>query len=81
MPENNNGTTQAASFDGIIRQWPDEQPLSVSIVPKEKKEFILYMSCELYKAQHITDPKKQANSSIDSAKCLYNALRSKGYLD
>lgn len=69
----------AGSFDGIIKGWP-EQALTISNVPKEKKEFILYMSCELFKAQHITDPKKQALNSINYAKSLYDALVSKGYL-
>ena len=70
----------ASSFDGIIKGWP-EQALTVSNVPKERKEFILYMACELFKAQHITDPKKQANNAINYAKSLYDALSSKGYFE
>lgn len=74
------GSTAVSSFDGKITAWPSTQALTISNVPKERKEFILYMSCELFKAQHITDPKKQANNSINFAKSLYDALAAKGYL-
>lgn len=77
--DSSSSSAGAASFDGIIKGWP-EQALTISNVPKEKKEFILYMACELFKAQHITDPKKQALNSINYAKSLYDALVSKGYL-
>ena len=71
----------ASSFDGIIKGWPEKQAATISTVPKERKEFILYMACELFKAQHITDPKKQANNAINYAKSLYDALSSKGYFE
>lgn len=82
MPDSTqDGSQMAASFDGIIKAWPDEQPLSFTNIPKDKNEFILYMACELFKVQNITDPKKQATNSVNYAKCLYDTLKSKGYFD
>lgn len=80
MDENNQQTT-VASFDGFLRGWKSEQSLPILNVPKEKNEFILYMACELFKNQNISNPKKQADNSINYAKCMYDALRRKGYLD
>ena len=82
MADNNNseGGGGGSSFDGIIKAWPEESTLSITNVPKEKKDFVLMMACEMYKNQHIEEPRKQANLAIEYAVDLYNALKSKGYL-
>ena len=76
----NGGGGGGSSFDGIIKGWPEESTLSISNVPKEKKDFVLMMACEMFKNQHIEHPRKQADLAIEYAIDLYNALKSKGYL-
>lgn len=80
MAESSGGAA-AASFDGIIQQWPKEQALIVSIIPTNKKEFLRYMTCELFKNQNITEPRKQANNALEYAKSLYSVLSSNGLMD
>ena len=67
----------APAFDGKIVEWP-EQAIKTLFVPKEKNDFLIYMSCELFKAQHITDPKSQARKSLEYANALYSELSSRG---
>ena len=80
MGENNANNAAGASFDGIIKQWPQDQVLIISNIPKDRTEFLLYMACELFKVQNITNPKKQAKEAINNAKCLYDALNSAGLI-
>ena len=68
-----------ASFDGVIKGWPIDS-LNMLNVPKKRKDFLLYMTCELFKAQHIENPKEQAKKSIEYANAVYNELRSRGIL-
>ena len=77
----NGGAGAAAAFDGIIKGWPEDQSVKILNVPKKKNDFLLYMTCELFKAQHITNPKEQAKKSLEYAHALYNELRSRGILD
>ena len=70
----------AAAFDGKIKEWPEEGSINVSNVPTEKNKFILYMACELFKAQNITSPKEQAKKSIEYANALYSELHSKKFI-
>ena len=69
----------AAAFDGILKGWP-EKAVQMLNVPKDKNDFILYMSCELFKNQHIENPKSQAKKSVEYANALYNELRSRGII-
>lgn len=69
----------AAAFDGIIKGWP-EKAVQMLNVPKKKNDFILYMSCELFKNQHIENPKNQAKKSVEYANAIYNELRSRGII-
>jgi len=69
----------AATFDGILKGWP-EKAVQMLNVPKDKNDFILYMSCELFKNQHIENPKSQAKKSVEYANALYNELRSRGII-
>ena len=71
----------AASFDGIIKGWPEDQSISVSVIPTDRKAFLRYMTCELFKNQNITDPRKQALNSFDYANSLYGVLASNGLMD
>lgn len=80
MMSGGGGQAAAASFDGMIKGWP-ETSLNMSNVPTEKDKFILYMTCELFKAQHISNPKEQAKHSVEYAHALYNELRSRGLLE
>lgn len=73
------GAAAAAAFDGIIKGWP-EKAVQMLNVPKDKNDFILYMSCELFKNQHIENPKAQAKKSVEYANALYNELRSRGII-
>ena len=74
----------AAMFDGIIKgwpeKWPEESTINVSNIPKEKKDFVVAIACDIYKNQKIEKPKVQAEEAIDHALYLYSALKSKGYL-
>lgn len=79
MGENNEATV--ATFNGIINGWPQNQALTISIIPTDKKEFLRYMTCELFKNQNITEPRKQANNALDYAKSLYSVLSSNGLMD
>ena len=81
MADGTAGAAAAPSFDGIIKQWPKEQALTISIIPTDKKEFLRYMTCELFKNQNITEPRKQANNALDYAKSLYSVLSSNGLMD
>lgn len=84
MGENAGGAAGGATFDGKLTAWPEEWPekatINISNVPKDKKSFVLMMSCNMYMNQNITEPRKQALKSIEYAVDLYNALQSKGYL-
>ena len=73
------GAAVAPAFDGMITGWPDKA-IQMLNVPKEKNDFILYMSCELFKNQNITKPKEQAQRSVEFANALYNELRSRGVI-
>ena len=82
MDENNAaGAAAAPSFDGIIKAWPQDQALTISIIPTDKTAFLRYMTCELFKNQNITEPRKQANNALDYAKSLYSVLSSNGLMD
>ena len=79
----------AAAFDGVIKSlpnlgilsWPQDQALTISIIPTDKTAFLRYMSCELFKNQNITEPKKQAENSVNYAKILYSVLSSNGLMN
>ena len=73
------GAAAAPAFDGKIKEWP-EKAVQMLNVPKDKNDFILYMSCELFKNQHIENPKAQAQKSVEYANALYNELRSRGVI-
>ena len=85
MPELDDLTGGAAagagSFDGVLKGWENENSLPILNIPKTKDEFILYMACEMFKNQNIKSPKSQAKNSIDYAKCLYDELKRRGYLE
>lgn len=74
------GAGAQATFDGIIKGWPEEKALSISNVPKEKKDFVLTLACDIFKNNKIEEPRKQAEQAIEHASALYNALKSKGYI-
>lgn len=78
------GAGGAAAFDGMLKGWPEEWPekatINVANIPKEKKDFVLVIACDIYKNTKIEEPRKQANEAIDNAVALYNALKSKGYI-
>lgn len=71
----------AATFDGKITAWPEDKALSITNIPTNEKQFIVYLACEMYKNQNITNPKQQAIDSINYAKAMYNVLSRYGYLE
>ena len=80
MPENN-GEVVNNSFDGIIKEWPQEKSLSMyAQMPKDidKYDFIRQMACDLFKNQFLQNPRPQAEECISYASAMYNALKSKG---
>ena len=72
--------TATATFDGKITAWPEDKALSITNIPTDEKQFIVYLACEIYKNQNITNPKQQAIDSINYAKAMYNVLSRYGYL-
>lgn len=74
------GAGAAAVFDGMIKGWPEEGSVNIMNIPKEKKDFVLTIACDIYKNQKIENPREQAEESIQNALHLYNALKSKGYI-
>ena len=80
MADSASGGGGQSSFDGMIKGWPEEGAINVLNIPKEKKDFIIAIACDIYKNQKIEKPREQAEESIQNAVYLYNALKSKGYL-
>lgn len=81
MGENENqGGSGLGGFDGIIKKWPDDSTLKMTNIPKNHDDFMLYMTCELFKNQYLSAPKEQAEACISYAHALMNALSAKGYL-
>lgn len=81
MSGSNAVETGAAAFDGKITAWPEDNALSITNIPSDEKQFIVYLACEIYKNQNITNPKQQAIDSINYAKAMYNVLSRYGYLN
>ena len=81
LPIDSENGSGGSSFDGKITGWPEDSTLNVSIMPTERKEFILSLACDMYKNQNISEPKKQAQLAIEYAIVMYNALKQKGFLD
>ena len=67
------------SFDGKIKEWPSTTLVTTN-VPKEEKDFIVYIASEIFKNQMITNAAQQAKESINCARTLYNQLKRYGYL-
>lgn len=83
MPENDGYVVN--SFDGIIKDWPRDgegKVLSIPVltIPKNNDDFILYMTCELYKNQYLEQPRKQAEECFSYACALASVLSAHGLI-
>lgn len=74
------GAAAAASFDGKLKAWPEDESLNICNVPADQKSFIRYFACEWMKNQPAGNTRSQAIQAIQSAQTLYGELASRGYV-
>ena len=71
MGENNANGGAAASFDGIIKGWPEKSTLLMSPIPEDETQLKRWLACNLFLNQSIQEvgfDEKDDNGNINHRK-------------